>query len=505
MKKVENLPSERKIIKIIPSEEQKKEKFPAPEILRNSFIQKLLNHLKQDLLVEPNSKILVAVSGGVDSISLLDALYNLKFFFPFEIAIAHMNHMLRGEESTEDELFVKEIAEKYGLLLFLQKKNVKKFAESNSLNLEEAARILRYDFLKRAGQSFSAKYIATGHNANDQAETVLFRLFRGTGIAGLQGINRKFELSKDLYLIRPFLIFFRAEIETYAKFQNLKWREDSSNLSGKFVRNKIRRELIPYLQKEYNPNIVENLNQTALLAQSVQKIVSNFVKDLYEKFVFERNSIEVELSLQGLQLYDDFLISELLQEIFRKNFDSILTFKKIEQLKKLFKASSGKILTIQKDVFAFKNRDKIIFLRKDFLKPQSDELVVKKVSHFIWNDLFIEFVEVPKSEFTIVDYPNIEYFDFDKISDQIRVRSWKESDRFVPLGMNKKVKLSDFFINQKISLIMKSRFPIFVSNEEIFWVGGLRISDKFKVTKRTKRVLKGIIKKLEGNSDDSSF
>ncbi len=505
MKKIENFSSERKIVKILPSEEPERQKFPPSEILRHPFIQKLLNHLKQDLLVEPNSKILVAVSGGVDSISLLDALYNLKFFFPFEIAIAHMNHMLRGEESDDDELFVKELAKKYGLLMFLQKKNVKKFAESNSLNLEEAARILRYDFLKRAAQSFSAKYISTGHNANDQAETVLFRLFRGSGISGLQGITRKYEIAKDLFLIRPFLIFSRAEIENYAKFRNLIWREDSSNLSMEFIRNKIRRKLIPYLQKEYNPNIVENINQTALIAQSVLKIVSNYVKDLYEQFVFQRNSTEVELSLNGIQHYDDFLISELLQEIFRRNFGSILTFKKIEQIKKLFKASSGKILTIQKDLFAFKNRDRIILLRKDFLKPKSGEIVVKKVSHFIWNDFFIEFVEVPKTEFAIVDNPNIEYFDFDKISEQIQVRSWKESDRFVPLGMNKKVKLSDFFINQKISLIMKSKFPIFVSNEEIFWVGGLRISDKFKVTKRTKRVLKGVIKKLEGSSDDCNL
>ena len=500
-----NLPSEKKIIKIFPQNITKELGSFAINFAGNPFIQKFIRNLKDNLLIEPNSKILVGVSGGVDSVALLDALYCTRHYIPFEIAIAHLNHLLRGEESDADEELVKELAEKYGLLLFLQRTNVKEFAEKHSLNLEEGARIVRYDFFRRASQSFSAKYIATAHNANDQAETVLFNLFRGTGIAGLRGIAEKNEISKGLYLIRPFLNFTREEIQNYAITRNLTWREDSSNQSLQYVRNRIRLQLIPLLQKDFNPNILENLNRTAKLAREVQRIVSNQIQSLYDRFVIERNSKEIELQLQGLQHFDDFLIGELLQEIVRKNFDELLSFGKIQELKKLFNANPGKVVSLQKNLFAFKNRDKIFFIQREILKSKQKEIVIKKTGHFVWFDSVIELTEVPTIEFRIDPDPNVEFFDYDKVAENIVVRTWKESDRFVPLGMKKSIKLSDFFVNQKVPVFRKEEYPLFVSNGEIFWVGGLRISERFKVTKRTKRVLKGVIKKLNWNENDSSF
>ena len=502
---MKNLPSERKIVKIFPQNKAKEFGSFVINFSGNPFIQKFIRNLKDNLIIEPNSKILVGVSGGVDSVALLDALNCIKHYFSFEIAIAHLNHLLRGEESDADEEFVKGVAEKYGLLLFLQRTNVKEFAEKYSLNLEEGARIVRYDFFRRASQSFSAKYIATAHNSNDQAETVLFNLFRGTGIAGLRGIAEKIEISKGLFLIRPLLNFTREEIQNYATLRGLSWREDSSNKSLQYVRNRIRLQLIPLLQNDFNPNVLENLNRTAKLACEVQRVVSNQIQSLYEKFVSERNSKEIELNLQGLQLFDDFFIGELLREIARRNFNVLLTFEKIKELKKLFNATPGKVLSLKKNLFAFKNRDKIFFVEREIIQSKQKEIVVKKTGHFVWFDSFIELTEVPKSEFKIDSDPFVEFFDYDKVAENIVVRTWKESDRFVPLGMKKSVKLSDFFVNQKIPVFRKDEYPLFVSNGEIFWVGGLRISERFKVTKRTKRVLKGVIKKLNWGENDSSF
>jgi tRNA(Ile)-lysidine synthase len=494
-----NTSKSNKIVKIVPQGNKAISLQISKGKCEIEFISKLKNFLVSKLLVEPGSRIVLAISGGVDSVSLLDAFYLIRNQLTFTLALAHLNHQLRGKEADEDEEFVKSLAEKYSLPLYIQKFDVRTYAKDNSLSIEEAARNVRYNFLKRVAHSFSAHYIATAHNLNDQAETVLLNIIRGTGLAGLRGIANKLELSKKLFLIRPFLIFTRAEIEQYARERNLSWREDSSNYLLEYSRNKIRHQLIPFLENEFNPQIVPTIGNLASISQNAYKIVSNYVKKYSEKLITVRNKNEIELNLENFGLFDDFIFGDLAQYITNTYFESTLSFKQIEDLKKLINAESGTHILLGKEIFVYKNRRKLCFIRKEKDFKGKSIAKIAKIGHTIWKNYFIEFEEVPLNEFVPCEDRNVEFFDYDKLADVIIVRSWQEGDKFVPLGMKQEKKLSDFFIDEKIPLYKKDEYPIFVSNDQIFWVGKLRISEKFKVTKKTKRVLKGKITDIGKN------
>ncbi len=485
-----NYPFRDKIIKILP----KGVADPGPkETLGNDsleFLSKFVDYLTNVLYVEFNAKILVAVSGGLDSVSLLDAFVNVWRKFAIEIGVAHFNHKLRGKEADEDEEFVRLLAEKYNLAFFLQRTNVRNFATKMSLSIEEAARYLRYDFFRRAAQSFSAKFIATAHNLNDQAETVLLNLLRGTGIAGLRGIANKLEISKNILIIRPFIIFTRKEIEEYAKSRGLKWREDSTNNLLEFTRNNIRHKLLPLLEREFNPQIVFNLGKLSLIAKDSYKIVSNFVKKYLEHLLIIRNKNEIELDLDQLRFYDDSLFGDMFQYIMNTYFDTCLNFRQIDEIKNLINAETGKYFRISSEIFIYKNRRKLCFIRKEKDSSKKRVIIFPKIGHGFWKNYFIESEEVSLAEFRVDNDRNVEFFDYDKIGEEFVVRNWEEGDKFVPLGMQAYKKLSDFFVDEKIPLFKKEEIPIFLTNNEIFWVGGIRISERFKVAKKTKRILK---------------
>lgn len=488
-----------KFIKIYPSVEKKQFHFASLSTTTRKFLQNLKDYLLKALFVEPRSRVVVAVSGGVDSVSLLDCLFLLRSELSLELAVAHLNHKLRGEESDEDESFVQSLAEYYSLPLFLQRIDVMKYSKKYSLGIEETARIVRYDFLKRVAQSFAANFVATAHNLNDQAETVLLNIIRGTGIAGLRGIANRMELCKNVFLIRPFINLSRTDIEQYACERNLQWREDSSNLILKYTRNKIRHVLIPILEREFNPKIVYNLAKLSVIAQNNYKIVSSYINKFLEMILVVRNKSEVELNLENLTLFDDILFSDLFQHITNTYFNYTLSFAQIEELKNLVHAETGKYIMLSQRIFVYKNRQTLNFIARDDDFHKQVVKKIPKIGHAIWKSFFIEFEEIHKEDFRTTDDKFTEFFDYDRIEDEIIVRNWREGDKFSPLGMKGSKKLSDFFVDLKVPLYKKNEYPVFLSNNEIFWVGGLRISDKFKVTSKTTRVLKGRLIKIKSN------
>lgn len=460
-----------------------------------AFLEKLQKFLLNVLLVEPNSKILVAVSGGVDSVTLLDALFMLVHRYGFQLGVAHLNHLLRSEEANKDEDFVVNLSKEYGLPFWGQRIDVGEFAKIHSLGIEHAGREVRYDFLKRAAQSFGANYIATAHTLDDQAETILLNLIRGSGIRGLQGIAERKSLGRGLTLLRPFFYFKKSELINYAEHRNLKWREDATNSMLVYNRNKIRHMLIPLLEREFNPNIAEVLSRTSVIAKSVQKLVDSAIRDLLDNCVDCISADECKLDTLKIKHYDSFIIGEIIQNIISENFGiPYISYQKVDSICKLFASESGKSIQITKNLTVFKDRDSLYFVRN----YNGEDQITKgsKVGKLLWNNRLMKFEEVPLSEFVPTNDPKIEFFDFDKIPENITVRSWREGDRFIPLGIKTSVKLSDFLINEKIPLHSKSNIPIVVGDDEIIWVCGLRISEKFKVTKRTRRVLKGEIIEL---------
>lgn len=458
-----------------------------------SFLKKVAQLLRQELFVEYGNKILVCVSGGVDSVVLLDSLSLLSRVNNYNLAVAHLNHMIRGSEADADEEFVISLSKSYGWVCYVQKSNIPVLAKKQRENLENLARQIRYDFYLRACQSFGGEFIATAHTLDDQAETVLHNLIRGTGIRGLRGIDSR-RVIKDFKIIRPFIIFTKEEIIEYANRRGLKWREDVTNLLEKYTRNKIRLKLIPFLKESFNPKIVNVLARTSEIAKSCQKIVSQYIDSFYNKCVYRINPEEVEIKTNLLRHLEKFVLMELFQEILYRNFKIIFGYDKIEFIINLINAKSGKGFSFSKDIIIYKHRDSLLLVK---IKSQEIEPVTtNKVGKVFFGGYLIELIEVPLEEFVRVDDNNVEFFDFDKIPEKVTFRFWMEGDFFLPLGMKSKVKLSDFFINLKVPLHRKKKIPLMVANEEIIWVCGFRISDKFKVTRNSKRVLRANISEL---------
>ncbi len=466
----------------------------------NRFIAQFDKVFRKDFLIEKNNKIVLAVSGGVDSVAMLDCFAIIAPKFGLNLAVAHINHKLRGIDSDLDEELVKNLAEKYGLPFFTQAIDVKELAQKTCQSIETTARNVRYDFLKKVAQSFDANYIATAHTCDDQAETILINLIKGTGIRGLRGIAKIIQINKNLYLIRPLLSFPKSTLIEYAKHRNLQWREDKSNFSLDYFRNKIRHELLPLIKKNYNPNIVELLVKTSELAQAYH----NYIKPIVEHILKESTKIispnEIRIEIPKVVNYEPFLVGELIQEVFTSFLKKPpISFQKIENIRKLFHAQTGKVQQILSNLIAYKDREYIYLIDKSTKQIQilAD---VPKLGRYLWNSsTLIILEEVEKDDFELNENPNIEYFDYDKIQERITIRSWETGDRFVPLGMKKSIKLSDFFVNQKVPKHLKERIPVLVSRGEIFWVGGYRISEKYKVTRKSKRIIRGRIIKIEQN------
>ena len=282
------------------------------------FYQKILQFIKKKGLISPGEKVVLAVSGGVDSVVLIDMMARLQDVLKTELVIAHVNHQLRGKESNGDERFVQQLAKRYNIQCFVERAATKKIVNEKKRSLQDVAREIRYSFFDTLKKSLKANRIATAHNANDNAETVLMNLFRGSGIDGLQGIP----LRRDT-VIRPLLCVTRKEISSYAKERKLSFREDSSNRKDDYTRNYLRHNIIPKLEKRINPSLVESLLRESEIVAANVEFVDELVENSYD-FVVQNNEIIIH---QAKSLHP-FLLQMMIRRLFVENniepsFDSI--------------------------------------------------------------------------------------------------------------------------------------------------------------------------------------
>lgn len=485
-----------KIRKIYPNKESSFEAINIKiedEFVKN-FLARLSSFLQQKLFVNYGKKIVIGVSGGIDSIVLLDALSILSKKNGYTLAVAHLNHQIRSTEAHEDEKFVVSLANSYGWLCYVHKVNVPHLARQKKVNLENFARQARYDFFRRVCQSFNSDFIATAHTMDDQAETVLLNLIRGTGIRGLRGIDARRKISSKTTLIRPLLIFRRDEIVEYTHRRNLKWREDSTNLLEEYSRNKIRLQLLPLLKESFNPQIVRTLARTSEIAKSYQKIISHHIENIYEKCTVQSNPSEIEVRVSLVQHLEKYVVTELFQEILSRNFDLVLSYEKIESIFDLIFAESGKGFFLTQDIFVYKDRENLFIVKQD--SKTSFEITTQKVGKVLIGKYMIELNKVPKEDFVKLPSKEIEFFDFDKVPDQVTFRFWREGDKFIPIGMKSDIKVSDLFVNLKIPLHQKKQIPLMIGNDDVIWVCGVRINEKYKVTPRTNQLLCGKITQI---------
>ena len=430
------------------------------------MLLKFQNHLSAQFPFLQEAKILIAVSGGLDSMVLLDLISKTNI----EFAVAHCNFQLRGDESDEDEDFVKSYCKENSVPVFFQKFDTKQFVEDKKVSIQVAARKLRYEWFNELLETKNYDFIATAHHLDDQLETFLINFSRGTGLDGLTGIPSQ----KDK-IIRPLLIFSRVEIETFASENQLKWREDSSNASDKYVRNRIRHHVVPIL-KELNPSFLDSFENTIQHLNQAQSLVDDASRIVYRKVVKDIDNQKIINLNELLQLsnYQAYLYQWL----------SPFGFLAWQDINDLVKAQSGKQI-FSEHFRLLKDRETLIIEPKT--DRISDEYFIKESQTELNFPLKLTFCNV--SDITISDSKTI-FVDADALKFPLKLRKWQEGDYFYPFGMSGKKKLSKFFKDEKFSIIDKENAWLLCSENQIVWLVGKRLDDRFKVNENTQTIIK---------------
>ena len=452
--------------------------------------------IREQNLVSGQSKLLVAVSGGPDSVCLLHILCQLREKLGIKLHVAHLNHQLRGDESEADAGYVADLAHQFDLPATIESRDVKAYQTGKHLSLEEAAREVRYAFLAQTAESAGTDRVAVGHTTDDHIETILMHLIRGTGTRGLRGLQPSTQVQTQggrLTVIRPLLQISREETAEYCRQYQLKPRLDTSNLSLSPLRNRVRQQLLPLLQS-YNPQVAEALCRTARIAADDLEFLDKAVAELWSDIVQERENTIVLAKDRLLKLP-----SALQRQLLRTSLEKLLGNLKdietrhIEEIMAALNKPAGKIICLpQGIVFAIEygryllGHDPAALSPFPPLETEVSLQIPGKTRLPGWNVvatiLSREQMKARTDDFTA-------YFDSDKAGPELTVRARRPGDRFQPLGMGQPKKLNEFMIDSKIPGPWRGRIPIVSSPRHILWVVGWRIDERVKVTGTSKSVL----------------
>ena len=465
--------------------------------MSNDIRKRFLKFIKEKNIVKSGDKILVGLSGGPDSVCMLNLLCSIRDEEKIEVAAAHINHMLRGEEADKDEEYSKRLCESLGVRFFSKRIDINKYALETGKSSELAGREARYDFFNEIINKINFNKIATAHNANDQAETILMRIMRGTGLEGLGGIP----VEREGKYIRPILFMKREEVEQYCKENNLNPHIDATNLERIYSRNKVRLDILPYMKNNFNPNIVETINRMALLLQDDNEFIEGEVNKAYKDNCFEKeNCIVISKNLFNIHsAIVTRVIRKVLFTINKSNYD--MEMKNIEDITELSNLGTNKRVDLPKNIYAENVYGDIIIRKKENIKNKlSNELTLNKKdilhNEVIFDEYIINFDLVNNKDIKQENDELIKNFDYDKINNVI-IRYRKDGDRITPLGMKGSKKLKDIFIDMKIPKEKRDEIPLIQFNDDISWIVGIKMSDKFKITKETKHILKVSVKRKE--------
>jgi len=431
------------------------------------MLTKFQNHLNSNFTQLKDKKLLLAVSGGLDSMVLMHLFQELNY----SIGIAHCNFQLRVKESDEDENFVKLQAEKFQIPIFSIQFETEKFANENKLSIQLAARKLRYDWFYQLLEEEKYDYLLTAHHLDDQLETFLINLSRGAGIEGLTGIP-----ATNDKIMRPLLPFSREEILAFAEENSISWREDSSNASTKYLRNKIRHDVIPIL-KTLNPNFLESFENTLEHLNQANDLVEDAAKMQFDLVVKKSNNQYIFDIPKILELpnYKAYLYQWL------KDFG----FTAWNDIYDLVHANSGKQIFSETHIL-LKDRNRLILFEKKE-SQQSESYFVKDFESKVNIPLKLSFCKV--ANISNVN-ANCIFVDENQLKLPLVIRKWQEGDVFYPAGMTGKKKLSKFFKDEKYSLLDKQNQWLLCSNDEIVWVIGKRADQRFLTNENTKNYIK---------------
>lgn len=411
-------------------------------------------------------KFLLACSGGLDSV-LLSYLCNQC---GMDFILAHCNFRLRGDASDGDESFVKSLAKSLDKPVLVAHFDTMGYVNNNNVSVQMAARDLRYSWFKNQLKEHHINFLVTAHHADDNLETFLINLSRGTGIEGLTGISEK-----TGNIRRPLLKYFRVEISKYAMEKKLEWREDESNTDTKYLRNKIRLEIVPKL-KELHPTFLENFEKTQEYLKQTQEISENEIKKIQNKLFIKQNGY-IKIGIAELEELEP--LAAYLYAIFQE-----YGFTEWDNVRSLLHGMSGKSVHSKKYTL-LKNRDYLILAKNK--ENEKVEFQIEEDQEQVTTPIKFELSQVSEKK---DNTPNIIYIDKNALKFPLTVRKWNQGDYFYPLGLNGKKKLSKFFKDEKMDLFSKKEQWLLCSDNKIIWVIGRRADERFKVVNTTKEILR---------------
>lgn len=451
---------------------------------KKDFFKKFKRFTFNENLFERYDKIIIGISGGIDSVLTLYLIKKLTADYNLTTLAVHINYNLRENESQENEEFVRQLCRKWGVPLVVKNVHV-----SEKTNLENQARRIRFDIFKKLLYKFDFNKIALGHNKNDQAETFLLHLIRGCGITGLKGM-----LPKENGIIRPLLDFTREEIESFAADKKLEFSQDSSNLSLEYDRNKLRHRIIPLFREMFNTNVTNKIAENMKIYQQTEEYLQNHSEEIFNEIVMKKDSDSVTIPIKPIQN------KGVVQfYIFRKIFGTLANSEKsfynvhYRQIIDLLQTSGSKYIQLPKNIFVIKDNSSLTFSKHPpkTWEKKAEQIVKYFAQRVVYNDFYISMSKIKTFRFHDFNFSQSDSFfmDFDKLKFPLTVRTRRKGDRFIPLGMNHHKKIKNYFIDLKIPRYERDDKIIIEDQNKIVCVGKQQIDDRVKVTPLTKIIL----------------
>ena len=478
--------------------------FSKPELSpAKAIMERVAYILQNEFSIIEGSRVMLGVSGGADSMTMLHIFAQLTRRFNNALYVAHFNHKLRGQDSDDDEALVKSVCDSYGIKCYTESADIAKAATNLGVSTEEAARFYRYKMYERLAGNLQLDFVATAHNLDDSVETFFLNLMRGTGLKGLSGIPRSRHLLKNTFMIRPMLDFRKSEIYDYAKLLDLQWHEDRTNQDTDFTRNRIRMKLLPMLREEFSPAIFELIRRTEGLIAGADNFISSYITNSFNGIIKDRRKDGFTYYPAQLDTFPVYIRSELIRRAITEVFKVMPPNSKImTRILNLKNSNPGATIKINKTIFAAKDRDCITFALQSSVENFQTKIIPPGEWELDNGKLVISDINRKNVKFN--PDPCIEFFDKDLLSNDIIIRTWKPGDEFVPLGMQGNMKVSNFLTNQKVPATEKRFVKVMLVNNKIAWLIGYRISNLYKVTDETSNAVKAEFFKIPASAQEKS-
>lgn len=433
--------------------------------------RKVQNYIEKHQLITPDSKVIIGVSGGADSVALLHLIHSLSY----QCVVAHCNFHLRMEESDRDELFVRNMASEFKIPYYSVDFDTTEYARTHKVSIEMAARDLRYNWFEKLRVQLNAQAVLVAHHADDNIETLLMNLVRGTGLRGMTGIP-----NRNGKIVRPLLCCSREEILNYLMKYDLEYVEDSTNALSDYTRNKFRNEILPLLE-EVNPSVRQTLYKTIERFENIESLVNNSIADFIKNHVIEmQDSLKINIASLIEREHFALILFEILNPL---GFNETT----IDNICKSIGSTPGKI---------FYAPDRVLLIDREFLivnyknSNSNQEYIITNSDKAIAFPIEMSIDKFARTDnFVVSKNKEHVHIDADKLKFPLIIRRWRDGDSFMPFGMKNRKKLSDFFIDEKFSRFEKDNCWLLTSENEIVWIIGHRIDNRFRINEKTKDII----------------